>query len=125
MFTLKNHSKKPLYQDSRMSCFHCGKSRSTISLSFLNHRIVSDPRFESNNVAFVWFSFSEDSYRQSKKKLFDYYGGASELALIDLKDKVYVVDTKSGITAKNNDTRYKAETLQQWLKDRKDFYGGI
>ncbi len=48
--------------------------------------IVSDPRFAGNDVAFVWFSFSEDSYEQSKKKLFDYYGGASELDLIDLND---------------------------------------
>lgn len=48
--------------------------------------IVSDPRFEGNDVAFVWFSFSEDSYEQSKKKLFEYYGGASELDLIDLND---------------------------------------
>lgn len=48
--------------------------------------IVSDPRFAGNDVAFIWFSFSEDSYEQSKKKLFDYYGGASELDLIDLND---------------------------------------
>jgi len=47
---------------------------------------VSDPRFAGNDVAFVWFSFSEDSYQQSKKKLFDYYGGASELDLLDLND---------------------------------------
>jgi hypothetical protein len=43
---------------------------------------------QGNDVAFVWFSFSEDSYEQSKKKLFDYYGGASELDLIDLNDLV-------------------------------------
>ncbi len=48
--------------------------------------IVSDPRFEGNDTAFIWFSFSEDSYEQSKKKLFDYYGGATELDLIDLND---------------------------------------
>lgn len=48
--------------------------------------IVSDPRFQGNDVAFLWFSFSEDSYTQSKKKLFDYYGGASELDLLDLND---------------------------------------
>lgn len=48
--------------------------------------IVSDPRFQGNDVAFVWFSFSEDSYEQSKKKLFDYYGGAGELDLVDLND---------------------------------------
>ena len=61
----------------------CGK---TIMLAQFLRDIVSDPRFEGNDVAFVWFSFSEDSYEQSKKKLFDYYGGASELDLIDLND---------------------------------------
>lgn len=48
--------------------------------------LVSDPRFQGNDVAFLWFSFSEDSYLQSKQKLFDYYGGASELDLLDLND---------------------------------------
>ncbi len=61
-------------------------SGKTIMLAQFLRDIVSDPRFEGNDVAFVWFSFSEDSYEQSKKKLFDYYGGASELVLIDLND---------------------------------------
>lgn len=61
-------------------------SGKTIMLAQFLRDIVSDPRFEGNDVAFVWFTFSEDSYVQSKKKLFDYYGGASELNLIDLND---------------------------------------
>lgn len=61
-------------------------SGKTIMLAQFLRDIVSDPRFEGNDAAFVWFSFSEDSYQQSKKKLFDYYGGASELDLIDLND---------------------------------------
>lgn len=61
-------------------------SGKTIMLAQFLRDIVSDPRFDGNDVAFVWFSFSEDSYTQSKKKLFDYYGGASELDLIDLND---------------------------------------
>lgn len=61
-------------------------SGKTIMLAQFLRDIVSDPRFAGNDVAFVWFSFSEDSYKQSKKKLFDYYGGASELNLIDLND---------------------------------------
>jgi type III restriction enzyme len=61
-------------------------SGKTIMLAQFLRDIVSDPRFEGNDVGFVWFSFSEDSYEQSKKKLFDYYGGASELDLIDLND---------------------------------------
>jgi len=61
-------------------------SGKTIMLAQFLRDIVSDPRFAGNDVAFVWFSFSEDSYEQSKKKLFDYYGGASELDLIDFND---------------------------------------
>lgn len=61
-------------------------SGKTIMLAQFLRDIVGDPRFAGNDVAFVWFSFSEDSYEQSKKKLFDYYGGASELDLIDLND---------------------------------------
>lgn len=61
-------------------------SGKTIMLAQFLRDIVSDPRFEGNDVAFVWFSFSEDSYEQSKKKLFEFYGGASELDLIDLND---------------------------------------
>lgn len=61
-------------------------SGKTIMLAQFLRDIVSDPRFEGNDVAFVWFAFSEDSYEQSKKKLFEYYGGASELDLIDLND---------------------------------------
>lgn len=61
-------------------------SGKTIMMAQFLRDIVSDPRFEGNDVAFVWFSFSEDSYEQSKKKLFEYYGGAGELDLIDLND---------------------------------------
>jgi type III restriction enzyme len=61
-------------------------SGKTIMLAQFLRDIVSDPRFAGNDVAFIWFTFSEDSYKQSKKKLFDYYGGASELNLIDLND---------------------------------------
>jgi type III restriction enzyme len=61
-------------------------SGKTIMLAQFLRDIVSDPRFAGNNIAFVWFSFSEDSYEQSKTKLYEYYGGASELDLLDLND---------------------------------------
>jgi len=47
--------------------------------------ISNDPQFDVDK-AFLWISFSEESYVQSKKKLFDYYGGANELNLLDLSD---------------------------------------
>ena len=61
-------------------------SGKTIMLAQFLKDIVSDPRFSGNDVAFVWLTFSEESYVQSKKKLFNFYGGAGELDLIDLND---------------------------------------
>ncbi len=61
-------------------------SGKTIMLAQFLRDIVSDPRFQDKDVAFIWFSFSEDSYEQSKNKLEEYYGGAAELDLLDLND---------------------------------------
>lgn len=61
-------------------------SGKTIMMAQFLRDLVGDPRFYGNDVAFLWFTFSEDSYVQSKNKLFQYYGGASELDLLDLND---------------------------------------
>jgi len=61
-----------------------GSGKTIIIAQFLKD-ISSDPQYDVDK-AFFWFSFSEDSYVQSKKKLFSYYGGASEIALLDLNE---------------------------------------
>lgn len=61
-------------------------SGKTIMVAQFLRDLVGDPRFQGSDLAFLWFTFSEDSYLQSKQKLFDYYGGASELDLLDLND---------------------------------------
>ena len=61
-----------------------GSGKTVMVAQFLKN-LTGDPQFDADK-AFLWFSFSEDSYVQSKKKLFDYYGGASELELLDLND---------------------------------------
>jgi type III restriction enzyme len=61
-------------------------SGKTIMLAQFLRDIVSDPRFQGQDVAFIWLTFSEDSYEQSKGKLEEYYGGASEIELLDLND---------------------------------------
>jgi type III restriction enzyme len=84
----------------------------------------------SKNKSVVWwhkngdsgsehFSISYHNPDENREKLFypDW--------IIQTKDKVYIVDTKAGITAESNDTRYKAEALQAWLKGKKGFDGGI
>ena len=61
-----------------------GSGKTVMVAQFLKD-ISNDPQFNADK-AFLWFSFSEESYIQSKKKLFDYYGGANELTLLDLND---------------------------------------
>ncbi|MCM1566340.1 MAG: DEAD/DEAH box helicase family protein [Dehalobacter sp.] len=60
-------------------------SGKTVMIAELLKTLSNDPQFNVDN-AYLWFSFSEDSYLQSKKKLADYYGGANELDLLDLND---------------------------------------
>jgi len=61
-----------------------GSGKTVMVAQFLRD-LCGDPQFDVDK-AFLWFSFSEESYEQSKKKLFNYYGGAGELSLLDLND---------------------------------------
>lgn len=61
-----------------------GSGKTIMMAQFLKD-LTGDPQFDVDK-AFLWFTFNEESYEQSKKKLFDYYGGASELDLLDLND---------------------------------------
>ena len=61
-----------------------GSGKTVMVAQFLKD-LTGDPQFDVSK-AFLWVSFSEDSYNQSKKKLFDYYDGAGEINLLDLND---------------------------------------
>lgn len=61
-------------------------SGKTVMLAQFLRDIISDPRFAGNDVSFLWMSKGPTLVEQSKKKLFDYYGGASELELLDIND---------------------------------------
>jgi len=61
-----------------------GSGKTVMVAQFLKD-ISSDPQFDADK-AFLWFSFSEDSYIQSKNKFFNYYGGARDISLLDLRD---------------------------------------
>ncbi|MCL4546858.1 MAG: DEAD/DEAH box helicase family protein, partial [Deltaproteobacteria bacterium] len=61
-----------------------GSGKTVMMAQFLKD-MSNDPQFIIDK-AYLWFSFSEESYIQSKNKLFDYYGGANELNLIDLNN---------------------------------------
>lgn len=57
----------------------------TIMTAEFLRQLVNDPQFQEKK-AYVWITFSEELYSQSKKKLFSYYDWASEINLLDLKD---------------------------------------
>ena len=61
-----------------------GSGKTVMVAQFLKD-MSDDPQFNVDK-SYLWFSFSEESYIQSKDKLFDYYGGANELNLLDLND---------------------------------------
>ncbi len=61
-------------------------SGKTVMLAQFLRDLVSDPRFQGNDVGFIWMSKGPTLVEQSKNKLFQYYGGASELELLDIND---------------------------------------
>jgi len=61
-----------------------GSGKTVMVAQFLRD-LTGDPQFDVDK-AFVWFTFNEESYEQSKNKLFKYYGGAGEIELLDLND---------------------------------------
>ncbi len=61
-------------------------SGKTIMMAQFLRDIVSDPRFSSADVSFIWITNSDSLAMQSKEKLFSYYGGASENPLVDMNN---------------------------------------
>lgn len=72
-------------------------SGKTVMLAQFLRDIISDPRFVGNDVAFLWMSKGPTIVEQSKNKLFDYYGGASELELLDINDLNRKVMTRNSV----------------------------
>lgn len=108
--------------------------RSAMDPFYINKNVVANEKdfiaFLDENDNIEWwykngdsgsehFSISYYNPDENKEKLFypDW--------IIRSKSKVWIIDTKAGFTAESNDTKYKAEALQDWLKGKKDFAGGI
>lgn len=87
-------------------------SGKTIMIAQFLKDLTGDPQFNTDK-AFLWFSFNEESYQQSKKKLFDYYGGANELDLLDLND------LNRGKLEKNNVFFINWQKIKDSTKDSK------
>lgn len=70
--------------------------------------------------------FAIEYYNSQDKKMSLFYPDF----IVKKQDAIYILDTKSGITAKSQETKEKAEALQKWIKDNKHKYtynliGGI
>ena len=70
--------------------------------------------------------FAIEYYNSQDKKMSLFYPDF----IVKKQDTIYILDTKSGITAKSQETKEKAEALQKWIKDNKHKYtyniiGGI
>jgi type III restriction enzyme len=75
--------------------------------------------YKNGDTGSEFFSISYYNADENKEKLFypDW--------IFKTKNTVWIVDTKKGSTAEIADTKYKAEALQEWLKGKKSFDGGI
>lgn len=114
---------KNVYEKFYIKKVYKGKDNETKFIEFL----------ESQNID--WWHKQEDSGRnvfaieyydtqEKKNRLFypDF--------IVKKENKVYLLDTKSGNTAKSQETAYKNKALQQWIKAKKETYdfeivGGI
>jgi type III restriction enzyme len=114
---------KNVYEKFYIKKDYKGKENETKFIKFL----------ESQNID--WWHKQEDSGRnvfaieyydtqEKKNRLFypDF--------IVKKENKVYLLDTKSGNTAKSQETADKNKALQQWIKDKKEVYdfeiiGGI
>lgn len=88
-------------------------------IKFLDENKNIEWWYKNGDFGSEFFSISYYNPDDNKEKLFypDW--------IIKTKNRVWIVDTKAGFTAESNDTKYKAEALQEWLKDKKGFTGGI
>lgn len=88
-------------------------------IKFLDENKDIEWWYKNGDSGSEYFSISYNNPDENKEKLFypDW--------IIKTKNKVWIIDTKAGFTAESNDTKYKAEALQEWLKTRKGFEGGI
>lgn len=88
-------------------------------IKFLDENKAVEWWYKNGDSGSEYFSISYNNPDENKEKLFypDW--------IVKTKSKVWIIDTKAGFTAESNDTKYKAEALQEWLKNRKGFVGGI
>jgi type III restriction enzyme len=88
-------------------------------IKFLDENKNVEWWYKNGDSGSEYFSISYYNPDENKEKLFylDW--------IVKTKNKIWIVDTKAGFTAESKDTKYKADALQEWLKGKKGFTGGI
>ncbi len=88
-------------------------------IKFLDENKSIEWWYKNGDSGSEYFSLSYYNNDENKEKLFypDW--------IIKTKKEIWIIDTKAGFTAESNDTKYKAEALQEWFKGKKGFAGGI
>jgi len=87
---------------------------------------------EQNDFIEWWYKNGDSGSENFAVKYFDEDQNKESLFypdwIVKLKEgKILILDTKKGLTAKNNDTKLKAEALQEWIEKscHKNIVGGI
>lgn len=102
-------------------------SGKTIMMAQFLRDIVSDPRFINQDCAFIWITNSDNLAMQSKDKLQNYYGGASEINLIDLNDmqdgllsrnSVFFINWQKLVSRAQGNRRLRTEGEQGYTFDK-------
>ncbi len=88
-------------------------------ISFLESQKAVSWWYKNGDSGSEYFSIAYFNPDENKEKLFypDW--------IVKTKKDIWIIDTKKGSTAESADTKYKAEALQEWLKDKKGLSGGI
>ena len=96
-----------------------GRANEEAFIKFLESAKNVEWWYKNGDAGSEYFSIAYHNSEENKEKLF--YPDR----IIKTKAGVQILDTKAGMTAELNDTKYKAEALQAWLKEKKGIYGGI
>jgi len=114
---------KNVYEKFYIKKEYRGKENETKFINFLETQNIGWWHKQDNSGRNV-FAIGYFDAQEKKNRLFypDF--------IIKKENKIYLIDTKSGNTAKSQETADKNKALQKWIKDKKDEYdfeiiGGI
>ncbi len=113
--SVKKSAMKPFYIEKDYK----GEDNEKEFIKFLEEHKSVKWWYKNGDTGSEYFSIAYYNEDENKEKLFypDW--------IIKTEKDVWIIDTKKGATAEMRDTKYKAETLQEWLKGRKGMSGGI